>query len=144
MGSYLQYIVTQFHKHCLKLLLTAKIANCRAALGERHFLFMLCLVIDWKGRRLDCTPLWKRTQVWFWIPVKIPTEYEILMPQQSNKARKKKICWGTYYKKFQNHFPHCKNLRCMQCPTFRQKHITALFNDDINEIHAVWFIRNSL
>ena len=74
------------------------------------------------------TRLWKRMQVWFGIPVKILTECEILMPSQSNKARKKKICWGTYYKKFQNHFPHCKILRCIQCHLMLQKHILGWFN----------------
>ena len=46
---------------------------------------------------LLATPLWNRTQVRFWIPVKIPTEYDYLIPRLPENAKIKILYVGSYF-----------------------------------------------
>ena len=52
-------------------------------------------------RIVQVTPLQKRMQVRFWLPIKIPAEYVIMMPGLPENAKSKIFHGGTLNNKFQ-------------------------------------------
>ena len=59
-------------------------------------------VLRWVPRQsVSITPLQKRMQVRFWVPIKIPAEYVSMMPGLPENAKSKIFHGGTLNNKFQ-------------------------------------------